>query len=226
MPGNKNSPNISFLSRHVPGLPRAALAAFAASALAASVVLAAPGCGNGEPAPTTTVIKTVTGETGTGTSMRDRTSAQDRTGSRTSAGTDDIRAVDWRAQIGTQPLLRDVENVIYADLTGDGREDALVLVRLEGSGAYLDYYVFTLEGGEVVMLFEKLQVSHGQVELGPQPQNFVETTAVYGPDDPNCCPSNLMRTTYAWSASARVFTQVTVELTPNPQAQQHFGSRV
>lgn len=167
--------------------------------MAIAAVMAIQGCGN--QAVTTTVIDT-TGRTGT-----------------TPPESGNIRAVDWKATVGVQPFVRDVEQVIYADLTGDGQEDALVLARLEGSGAYLDYYVYTLRDGVPVKLFEKLGVFRGAVEPGTLPNSFVETTAVYGPDDPDCCPGNLMHTTYQWSEADQTFTVINTEVVPNPQPQ-------
>lgn len=172
--------------------------------MAAVGALGAPGCG--EQVGTTTVMDTAT------------TSAPTigRTGT-TAPESGNVRSVDWKAVVGVQPFVRDVEEVIYADLTGDGQEEALVLARLEGSGAYLDYYVYTLADNMPVKLFEKLGVSHGAVELGAQPLSFVETTAVYGPDDPNCCPGNLMRTTHQWSETGQAFMVTNTEVVPNPQ---------
>lgn len=196
--------------------------AFAAGALAATLVLGLQACGGGDQtavatatasAPATvvqTVPATKTTRTSDGLTQTAAEIQPPENG--------DIRGVDFKTVVKAQPLVRDLENVIYSDFTNDGSEDALVLVRLEGSGAYLDYYVYTIKDGEVVNLFEKLEVSHGKVALGTLPGSFVETSAVYGPDDPNCCPSNILMTTYAWAASAKVFTEVSVEMAPNPQA--------
>ncbi len=127
-----------------------------------------------------------------------------------------IRDVNWKAQVRAQPMVKDVENVIYADLDGDGAEDALVLVRTEGSGAYLDYYVFSMRGGTPAVLFERHEVQRGKVELGAQAYSFVETVPVYGPSDPNCCPGNLKKTTFAWSPGADAFVEASVETVPAP----------
>lgn len=193
----------------------AALAA-ALGALAVMTALIVPGCGGGQATVvTSTVVETVTAATTSTTS----TGATGRTTRSTTPEAGNIREVDWKAVVGTQPFVRDVEEVIYSDLTGDGQEDALVLVRLEGSGAYLDYYVYTLTGGDAVMLFEKTGISRSQVRLGPLPLSFVETTAVYAPGDPNCCPSNLMHTTYQWYEADQAFTVTNTEVVPNPQPQ-------
>lgn len=135
-----------------------------------------------------------------------------------------IHSIDWPGITGAaassaSPSAVDygfVESVIYADLTGDGQEDALVLVRQQGSGAFLDYYIYDLEAGAPVMLFERQGVSHGEVKLGNLPLSFEETEAVYGPNDPNCCPGNLRKTVYTWSASAKVFVETTMETVPAP----------
>lgn len=127
----------------------------------------------------------------------------------------DIRAINWKQVTGARPLVREVEKVIYADLTGDRREQAIVMVRLEGSGAFIDYYVFSLDGGELLSLFEKSGVELGDIELGPLPRSFTETTSEYGPGDPNCCPGMLKKTTYQWSEQTGTFVEVSVDYAPN-----------
>ncbi|MHB1390781.1 MAG: hypothetical protein ACYCXF_06030 [Thermoleophilia bacterium] len=67
-------------------------------------------------------------------------------------------------------------------------------------------------------LIERLGVSHGEVVMDTLPDGFVETSAIYVADNPNCCPSNILKTAYTWAASAGVFTKVSVEMAPNPQA--------
>jgi hypothetical protein len=180
--------------------------------IATAIVVIIRACGGDEPAPQ---VRTIT-ETVTGT-------AEDPPPAETQADTTedppargDIEAVNWKSEVGAQPMVREVEDVIYDDLDGDGYDDALVLVRHEGSGAYLDYYIYTFQGESLVLLFDKSGVEHGRVELGPIPRSFVETTAIYAPADPNCCPSELQHTTYTWSSSANGFVETSVEIVPNP----------
>lgn len=200
--------------------------------IAGLIVIFLRACGGDQPAPTaltssasgsvSTAAAPFTSRTAASTqtqTMETDTGIQVTTPAPPSAG---IRSVDWPAIVGAAPNVASpsaidngfVESVIYADLTGDGKEDALVLVRQQGSGAYLDYYVYDLEAGAPVMLFERLEVSHGEVQLGNLPLSFEETEAVFGPNDPNCCPGSLRKTVYTWSASAKMFVETTVETVP------------
>jgi hypothetical protein len=181
--------------------------------VAAVIVIVIRACGGDEPAPQSvnTVVKTVIETTTVEPDTDTEETVPDEPPAR-----GDIYTVNWKSEVGAQPMVRDVEDVIYSDLDGDGYDDALVLVRLEGSGAYLDYYVYTYRGESLVLLFDKTEVDHGAVELGSIPRSFVETTAVYAPTDPNCCPSELKYTTYTWSSSADGFVETSVEIVPNP----------
>lgn len=198
-------------------------AAFASGALAVVLVLGVQACGGEDRSPASSTVATATintsdtvAESGPVTHTSDGLTQTD-TGTSAPA-TGNIHDVDFTAAVEAQPLVREIEDIIYTDLTGDGSEEALVLVRIAGSGAYLDYYVYTIKNGKVVNIFQKLEVSHGKVKQGTLPGSFVETAAIYAADDPNCCPSNILITTYAWAASAKVFTEVSVEMEPNPQA--------
>lgn len=180
--------------------------------VAGLLLLLVRACGGDEPAPQSqTVVQTVVQ-----TATVERT-AETATTAPEPPARGDVRSVNWKSEVGAQPMVKDVEDVIYTDLDGDGYEDALVLVRHEGSGGYLDYYVYTYRGESLSLLFEKFEVDHGRVELGSLPRSFIETTAVYAPEDPNCCPSQLKRTTYTWSSSADRFVETDMEVVPNPE---------
>lgn len=198
--------------------------------IAGAIMIGLKACGGDKPAP---VALTSAETASTATVPAERTiakTAQSTTSTETASTgaaetTGDIHLVDWPAVTGaaasaTSPGASSygfVESVIYRDLTGDGNEEALVLVRQQGSGGYLEYYVYTMEGSAPVKLFERHDVSHGKVEPGAQPGSFVETEPVYGPEDPNCCPGNLKVMVYTWSAGTGTFVQTSTKLEPAPQ---------
>ena len=64
------------------------------------------------------------------------------------------------------------------------------------------------------MLFRQKDISQGKVDLGSLPLSFVETRPIFGPGEANCCPSQIMLTTYTWAASARVFIKTTEQTVP------------
>ncbi|MHB8858368.1 MAG: hypothetical protein ACYC6Z_02640 [Thermoleophilia bacterium] len=197
--------------------------------VAGAIVIALKACGGDQPAP---VALTSADTVSTATAPEEP--AITKTAPTETATTDttpvleqpagDIRSVNWPSVTGAAPSADSadaatkgfVESVLYQDLNGDGNEEALVLVRQQGSGAYLAYYVYTMEAGAPEKLFERLDVSHGKVELGTG-GSFVETEPVYGPQDPNCCPGNLKVTTYTWSAASQTFVPTSSKLEPAPQ---------
>ncbi|MFA6001346.1 MAG: hypothetical protein WC828_04440 [Thermoleophilia bacterium] len=185
------------------GIPGIIIRVTATFMLAGVMMIYIIACGDENPATTVSLAQMETNTVPAGSGI---------TSKEPSGG---IGKVDWKAEVGAKPMIRDVEEVQYHDFNGDGMDEALVLVRMEGSGAYLDYYIYALENGKPVKLFEKTSVSHGHVDAGELPNSFVETTAAYAPGDPNCCPSQLKRTVYTWAASARVFVETTVETVPN-----------
>ena len=153
------------------------------------------------------------------------TSAEADTSTGVSQAVLGIRQVDWPSVTGAaagataQGAAKTgfVESVLYRDLNGDGAEEALVLVRQQGSGQYLNYYVYAMGANGPVALFERRDILHGKVELGPQAGAFTESEPVYGPQDPNCCPSNVKVTSYAWSGSTGMFVQTSWKTEAAPQ---------
>lgn len=168
--------------------------------LAGALVFLTRACGGDEPAPGEAV--TITG-----------TVNRVATAKTTYAG--DIRSIDWKAEVGARPMERDVEEVLYSYLTEDDSEEAIVLVRMEGSGAYLDYYDYTFRDGQPVLLFSQSGIKGGKVEPGTRQGAFVEVSPAPLPGDPECCPGNLRYTTYKWSAEKQNFEAESVEIRPN-----------
>jgi hypothetical protein len=91
--------------------------------------------------------------------------------------------------------------VIYADLTGDGQEEAVVPVSSGGTGGDIGFAVFTERNGT---LEELLASTPGRVMVEVDEGVLVETQPIYGPDDPNCCPSQLKKIYYRWDGDALV----------------------
>jgi hypothetical protein len=88
----------------------------------------------------------------------------------------------------------------FADLTGDGRDEALVAVTSEGSFGNLGYFVVTLNDGwpEIIREIVAEPSSRHGVNVQTEGGGIVETSGIYGPDDPNCCPTSLRMTYYFW----------------------------
>jgi hypothetical protein len=120
----------------------------------------------------------------------------------------EIRERDLENSPSVQALLSDTggeylqEDVIYDDVTADGVDDAIVPVSSGGTLGNVAFVVLTpVEGGVHELLRETPQRSGG-IALEVVDGSLIMIEPVYGPDDPECCPSLLKRTTYAWNGSA------------------------
>jgi hypothetical protein len=158
----------------------------------------------------------------------DATSAAPTTGAGATPATSStasgaIRAIDLKQTAPVQQLLKDTggefvqSQVIYGDLTGDGIDEAVVPVSSGGTMGDIAYVVLTPAGGGVAALpMAKGDTSSGGIAVSIDGGKLVDTRPQYGPNDPNCCPSLLRKTTYTWDGQ-----QLAVASTasvPNPDA--------
>jgi hypothetical protein len=107
-----------------------------------------------------------------------------------------IRSTDWEALIGVQntPLPHYLlDRIAYADLDGDGVEEAILPYYSGGTAGILYFSIFC-------------QTASGPVEVGRvdgykagidlQDGYLIRTTTVYAGWEANCCPSGLLLTGY------------------------------
>lgn len=131
-----------------------------------------------------------------------------------------IRTLDLETNADVQTLLTDTggsyvqDSVIYADITGDGIDEAIVPVASDGTLGNVAFVVLTPDGdGVETLLTEQPEATNGMA-LRVEDGNLVVSEAAPGPDDPSCCPSMLRETTYAWNGAAlAIESEVTI---PNP----------
>jgi hypothetical protein len=133
---------------------------------------------------------------------------------RTPSGYHDIRLVNFNTDPAVQNVMRQlgsgevaVPDVLFADLTGDGADEAIVPISSAGTVGNIAYVVLTpkqgLPGETRAILTRRLERgSAGGLNMavdtsGGRPL-LVETAAEYGAEDPLCCPSMLRRTTFRW----------------------------
>ena len=122
----------------------------------------------------------------------------------TPAGTD-IRKEDLATQPGIRQLvasggLVDTTRIVYADLTQDGIDDAVVPISSGGEGGDIAVFVYGYQDGQ---LTELLRVTPQGNALAAQTADgaLTVTEPVFAQGDPLCCPSQLHRTTYQWDGS-------------------------
>lgn len=89
--------------------------------------------------------------------------------------------------------------VTYADLTGDGVEEAVVEVSSGGTAGVIGYYVFTPGSGGLIRLLSRRDAG---ITVQVVDGRLVESRPVAAAGDPRCCPSQLRRTTFRWTGAA------------------------
>ena len=115
----------------------------------------------------------------------------------------------------SQPGVFSQADVIYADVTIDGHDDAVVPIFSEGMQSGIGFFLVTLNGETPVVLLQEFPPGGtGGVAVSVEGEKIVMTQAAPGPDDPECCPSQVRRTVYAWNGNAMAVENVTTD--PNP----------
>lgn len=92
----------------------------------------------------------------------------------------------------------------FADLTGDGRMDAVVQVRMPGAAGTVAVYVLSTHGtsgGRLRAVFRSQALYRATVAVAAG--TLVVTVPRYASGDDVCCPADRERRTYAWDAKAR-----------------------
>lgn len=128
-----------------------------------------------------------------------------------SAASPDIRSIN----LATLPALLTIEHQVngridsarveYADLTSDGVDEAIVPISSDGTQGDLALVVLKLEGGVPrVILSQVAGAGHEGLVMSLDGRQLTLSSAVYGPSDANCCPSQLVRTYYRWDGNALV----------------------
>lgn len=105
---------------------------------------------------------------------------------------------------------KDGREVLFADLNGDGTNDAVVLYTIEGQGGGNGYYqsLATFYGHADGWDYRgKLVVGSGVVDIQlAGPKTFGLKVLTVGPDDADCCPSVENTQKYIWDGSTFVQT--------------------
>ena len=111
---------------------------------------------------------------------------------------------------------------VFADLTGDGKTDAVVTVENGGAAGAVAAYVLTAEGssnGALRVAFRIQSLYQGRVRVsGP---TLTVIAPVYARGDDVCCARHAIERDYVWDAAAKAFKRtamrtVDVGTTPAP----------
>jgi hypothetical protein len=101
---------------------------------------------------------------------------------------------------------------VFADVTGDGKSDALVRVLDGGAAGAVAVYVLSTDGTtssdlRVVMRNQRLYRATLKVNSA---HNLVVRTPLYSAGDALCCPSHARDRTYAWNAKAKAMRRISM----------------
>ncbi len=89
-----------------------------------------------------------------------------------------------------------------AALKSDATEQVLITSLTPGTGGFLSYRLIGADNGKPVTLLSAQTLQKGGVKIVGQ---TIETReAIYAPGEPNCCPSLVEVTIYAWDGAAFV----------------------
>ena len=89
----------------------------------------------------------------------------------------------------------------FADLTGDGRMDAIAQVRMPGAAGTVAVYALSTDGtshGRLRTVLRSQALYRATVAVGAGA--LVVTVPRWAPGDDVCCPAARERRTYAWNA--------------------------
>jgi hypothetical protein len=111
--------------------------------------------------------------------------------------------------------------VVFRDLTGDKRDDALVRVHSGGAAGIVAVYVFSTanrKGGKLRAIFRSQSLMRASTRVLKGVASY--RTSRYDPGDELCCPAHLTQSTLAWDADERrMRVRERVTFVPPPVAQ-------
>jgi hypothetical protein len=96
-------------------------------------------------------------------------------------------------------------DVEFADLTGEGKDDAIVTVDSGGSAGIVAVYIFSAGSGkelEVVYRNQRLYRAAARINPGPA---LVYSVPQYKDGDELCCPSAYRETELKWNTKSKRF---------------------
>jgi hypothetical protein len=94
---------------------------------------------------------------------------------------------------------------MFADLTGEGKDDAVVTVDSGTSAGVVAVYVFSAgTGKDLKVVYRNQRLYRGDARINPGPA-LVYVLPVWKDGDELCCPSEYRETELRWSAAKKKF---------------------
>ena len=125
----------------------------------------------------------------------------------------DVLLKDANTTSGVKRLLRTNAGFVsptptFADLTGDGKSDAVVTVENGGAAGAVAAYVLTAEGsdsGALRVAMRNQSLYRGRVRMSGPVVTVI--LPVYARGDDVCCARHAIERDYAWDAGVKTFTR-------------------
>ena len=96
-------------------------------------------------------------------------------------------------------------DITFADLTGDSRSDAIVLVDTGGVAGAVALYVFTTDGeaeeSDLRVVYRSQRLYRASTEAANG--GLILRTPRFAEGDDVCCPAKVVERTYTWSEAAQ-----------------------
>lgn len=101
----------------------------------------------------------------------------------------------------------------YADLTGDGKSDAIVRVHSAGAAGVIAVYVFSTDRAPkgALRVVYRSQSLYRAVTMPTSNDQLQIDQPRYAAGDDVCCPERITRRRYRFSTSTRTFTRTSLE---------------
>jgi len=113
------------------------------------------------------------------------------------------------------------KGVVFRDVTGDKRDDAVVRVHSGGAAGVVAVYVFSTankKNGKLRAIFRSQSLMRASTRVLKGVVSY--RTSRYNPGDELCCPARLTQSTLGWNADERRMRVVErVTFAPPPEAQ-------
>ena len=113
------------------------------------------------------------------------------------------------------------KGVVFRDVTGDKRDDAIVRVQSGGVNGAVAVYVFSTanrKGGKLRAIFRSQRLMRASTRVLKGVVSY--RTSRYAPTDELCCPSQVTQSTLAYDKDARrMRVEERVTFAPPPPAQ-------
>jgi len=140
---------------------------------------------------------------------------------------------DPATSAGVKRLLRTKAGMVdprsgFVDVTGDGRQDALVLVTTGGAAGTVALYVLSTHGqtgaGTKLRAVLRLQRLH-RATLRLHGTTITVTEPRWAPGDDLCCPAQLRERDYAFVPARRAFVRTADRVVDGPGAKDAPGGQ-